>query len=220
MRIVGASIKWYDGYANSPQLIVEHEGSIPERSELRYEELHLEGSSRRLSREQEPILGERVTLVTPLRVLYAEHESGYVDFVQVGTETGTHRGMSGGTFVLVDGRTIEVRSGWTIASTAIRSHADVVECTFREVGDKYGLMAGFLKTDRARKVVAEFLAGVEMYDDGSGWTYKWRNGPTKSEWQRHEHELYVAVHEYKCRPYSSWPEFLLAHETRRMKRGE
>ena len=210
MNIIGAEIEWYDGYANAPGLRVTTDGKVPRREDLRYEELFLTARSSNISREQQACVGEPQE--RDLHVLYAEHPSGYVSFVSVGTET-SYCGASGGDFTLTDGRELHVRSGWTIASMAIRQHADVIECSFLDDPRYRTAMAGFLLADKAREVIEEFCPGVEMYDAG-GWTFKWAEGPTKREWQETERALYEASGEtykdrtYECRPYSRWPEYV------------
>lgn len=203
MNIIAAEIRWLDEYGNAPSLEVTTDGPIPRREDLRYEEVFPTAESGGVSREQEAITGTRQR---DLHILYAEHPSGYVSFIHIGNET-SYPGASGGDFTMRDGTTMHVRSGWTISSTAIRDHADVIECAYRDKPQYRSCMGGFILADKAREVIAEFLPAVEMFDDGSGWTFKWRDGPTKAEWQESEHAKYVRDESYQRRPYSQWPEF-------------
>ena len=66
--------------------------------------------------------------------------------------------------------------------------------------------------------LGETEARVEMFDDGSGWTFKWAGAPTKAEWQRSEHVLYVDAPDYHRRPYSKWPEAALEDAFRGARR--
>jgi hypothetical protein len=201
MNITGAEINWVDGYANSPGLYVTTDGPIPRREDLRYRDVTITTEGGSLSREQEAFSG---TYKQTIRVFYAEHESGYVSFIKVGGMSG---GASGGDFTMEDGSVERVRSGWTISSTAIREIADVIECGFYSDPRYRTAQAGFIVAERAREIVAEFLPAVEMFDDGTGWTFKWRGAPSKSEWQAAEHERYMADLSYERRPYSRWLEY-------------
>lgn len=188
--IAGLSVQWSDQYDNPGSFQVGVDVEIP-WEDLRYRLIEVDTGSRSgLSREQELVAPPRRPRVKhTARILYTEHESGFVRFVQIGSDSDYPRGGGAGTYRMEDGSEMKISSGWHVSEAVVNLHGDLPQITDVSVNTpKYDSvnMSGFWRVDTLLERL-DLLPHVVLEYDGNG-TYspQLRGHPTKQEWRNME----------------------------------